>query len=185
MPAAIDRDIRLDEIAEATIEVATERGVDAITIRAIAARMGRSTTVVTRFITSRVALIDNVIRYVEARWSDELHTEVGTRSGTDRVRGLIRWSTRPATADQLIRRLWLQTLTNDDDDGRPRQAVRGAARREHARIRAAITEAGHDRWVADVLYLALRGYYVSSVEDPGRWPHRRVTADLERLLDDR
>lgn len=182
MPAAIDRDARLDEIAEATVEVATEQGVDAVTIRAVAARMGGSTTVVTRFVASRAALIDNVIRYIEARWNDELRAEVDTRSGTERVRALIGWSTRPGALDQLIRRLWLQTLTTDDD-GQPRQVVRDEARHEHARILEAVTGARQEHWVADVLYLALRGYYVSSVEDPARWSDTRVADDLERLID--
>ncbi|MCZ7630796.1 MAG: hypothetical protein M5U19_17945 [Microthrixaceae bacterium] len=182
MPAAIDRDARLDEIAEATVEVATEQGVDAVTIRAVAARMGGSTTVVTRFVASRAALIDNVIRYIEARWNDELRAEVDTRSGTERVRALIGWSTRPGALDQLIRRLWLQALTSDDD-GQPRQVVRDEARHEHARILEAVTGARQEHWVADVLYLALRGYYVSSVEDPARWSDTRVADDLERLID--
>lgn len=182
MPAAIDRDARLDEIAEATVEVATEQGVDAVTIRAVAARMGGSTTVVTRFVASRAALIDNVIRYIEARWNDELRAEVATRSGTERVRALIGWSTRPGALDQLIRRLWLQALTSDDD-GQPRQVVRDEARHEHARILEAVTGARQEHWVADVLYLALRGYYVSSVEDPARWSDTRVADDLERLID--
>lgn len=144
--------------------------------------MGGSTTVVTRFVASRAALIDNVIRYIEARWNDELRAEVDTRSGTERVRALIGWSTRPGALDQLIRRLWLQALTSDDD-GQPRQVVRDEARHEHARILEAVTGARQEHWVADVLYLALRGYYVSSVEDPARWSDTRVADDLERLID--
>lgn len=99
MAAAIDRDARLDELAAATVEVAVARGVYAVTIRAIAARMGGSTTVVTRFITSRAALINNVIRFIEARRTDELRAEVDTRSGTERIRPLIRWSHRRVAAD--------------------------------------------------------------------------------------
>jgi AcrR family transcriptional regulator len=181
MPEAIDRDARLDDIAKATLDVATEQGVDSVTIRAIAARMGGSTTVITRFVPSRAALIDNVIRYIQARWRDELQDEVDTKTGTDRIRALIRWSTRPTDPDRLIRRFWLQALTNDDD--RAQQVARDDARREHARIRAAVTDAGNDQWVADVLYLALRGYYVSSIEDPGRWSHGRAAASLERLIE--
>ena len=181
MPTAIDRAARLDAVAEATLEVALSEGVDAVTIRAVATRMGGSTTVITKFVPTRAELLDNVIRYVQERWEGEISEEVAPKSGGDRVRALIRWSTRPTRSDRLIRRFWLNALATDDE--RSRAAVRGEARREHARIRTAVDGAGKDPWFADLIYLALRGYYVSTIEDPQRWSHRKVASALENLLD--
>jgi hypothetical protein len=43
----------------------------------------------------------------------------------------------------------------------------------------------HDRpWLADLLFLAFRGYYVSTVEDPSKWPAKRARTAVDGLLDD-
>ncbi len=182
MPAEIDRNTRLDDIAQATLDVASDAGVDAVTIRSVAARLGGSTTVITKFVPSRAALIDNVIRYVRRDWGDERNREVDSRTGIDRIRALIRWSVDTTDRDRVMRQFWIRAL-GDDNEQRRRGALREDARREHERIRAAVNETSREEWVADLIYLALRGYYLSTVEDPLRWPATRVASHLGLLID--
>lgn len=71
MPAEIDRAERLDDIARAVLEIAREHGGQAVTVRAVAARLGGSTTLVTKYLPSRPALLANALRYVRENWAAE------------------------------------------------------------------------------------------------------------------
>jgi hypothetical protein len=37
-------------------------------------------------------------------------------------------------------------------------------------------------WLRDLLFLAFRGYFVSSIEDPERWPEERARTAIDTLL---
>lgn len=65
MPRLVDGDQRRREIADAAFDIARERGLDAVTFRSVAARMGAaSTTVVTHYAPTREALMGLLAAHV-------------------------------------------------------------------------------------------------------------------------
>lgn len=182
MPAEIDVDERLRDIAVATLELAREEGPAGVTVRAVAARLGGSTTLVTKYLPSRRALLANAFVHVSAHWDDSKAKALGDEVGLERVRALARWSLQTEYYDDSIRRLWVASLANTPEpvDG---DANQREAHDEYDKIRETVAGAGEDEWLADALFLAFRGYYVSSIEDRERWPPERAAAAIERLLD--
>lgn len=185
MPAEIDRDERLDAIAKATLEITREHGARAATVRAVGARLGGSTTLVTKYLPSRPALLANAVRYVNANWSDDLAGALAERNGEDQLRALANWSLNTTGYDDVIRRLWIDALASGERSTGGTDLPREQARAEHDQIRATVTQAlGEEAgWLADTLFLAFRGYYLSSIEDPENWPPERAAAAISQLLD--
>jgi AcrR family transcriptional regulator len=174
---------RLTAIAEATLEIAWEDGPRAVTIRSIAARLGGSTTMVTKFVPTRTALIENALRHIQRTWDEDLAASLGNRTGIDRLRALIEWTFSTTEYDKAIRPLWIETFTHDRDAA---TASRKQAHDEANSLRDAISSAGlsHDSdWLGDLLFLAARGYFVSTIEDPDEWTDDRAARAASRLLD--
>ena len=71
MPIDVNTQERLRAIAIATLEVAEARGADGVTMRAVAERMGGSTTLVTNYIPNRAGLLMNAVGYAFEQWQDE------------------------------------------------------------------------------------------------------------------
>ena len=186
MPPEIDTSARLTEIAEATLEVAREEGPRSVTIRAVAARMGRSTTVITKFIPSRSALLVNAVSHVRAGW-DAAVTEVLVRkSGMERLRALMDWTLDTEDYDDAARRLWHEILAKEEPDSDQWEALVDEAHDDHASIVKTIEESAIDAppWLADVLFLVSRGFFVSTVKDPEGWSGDRARAAVNAMLDD-
>jgi AcrR family transcriptional regulator len=185
MPAQIDVAERLDAIAEATLQIASEEGLQGVTIRAVAARLGGSTTLITKFVSSRAALLVNVFRYISSHWESDRDAVLGERVGMDRLKALARWSLDTEGYDDAVRRLWIQALSSGRREASAFDYPRQEARTEYDNIRADVAAACTEEqgWLADALFLVFRGFYVSTIEDPERWTSRRAAAAVERLLD--
>ncbi|MUN07801.1 TetR family transcriptional regulator [Agromyces luteolus] len=185
LPAEVDTAERLAEIAHATVAVAQERGTHAVTLRAVAERLGRSTAFITHFVPSRAELMANALELARSRWDDERRDELGDLLGVERLAALTRWMCTSSPEESVFRSLWIEVIA-DVRAGHDRayhllrtvtdatyasflDGARAADREEAARI-------------ADILYLYCRGYEVKSVEDPEGWPDERVQRSLELLL---
>lgn len=184
MPIDVQVDERLAAIAEATLRVAEARGADGITIRAVAEAMGGSTTLVTNYIKSRNALINNAIDHVLARWRDD---ETGALDGVapeDRLETLALWSCSTTGDDELLRHLFIEMLAKSRGPSDVSEALSRDAEehRSHLRDAAVAASAPDPELTADVLHLVLRGYYLASVEDPERWTAERVSPIVQRLV---
>lgn len=186
MPAEIDRAKRLDDIAVATLELAREHGPKGVTVRAVAARLGGSTTLVTKYLPNRPVLLANAFRYVQENWSDSLATALSNSDGEERVRALAKWSLDTVDYDETIRHLWIEALAGGHRSVNGIDLPQVQAQAEHDHIMETVIGAlGDDAgWLADALFLAFRGYYLSSIEDPGHWPPERAFAAISRLLDE-
>lgn len=186
MPSEIDTSQRRTEIAEATLQLARERGPGAVTIRAVAARMGGSTTVITSFIPSRSALLMNAMTLVREGWNEALDAAIAGRTGLDRLHALIDWTLDTTDYDDAVRRLWNEILAKEDPDSEQWAGIRSDAHQEQAHISEALAQCGPDvpSWLADVLFLIARGYFVSTVEDPEMWANDRALRAVCNMLDD-
>jgi AcrR family transcriptional regulator len=184
VPIDVQVDERLAAIAEATLRVAEARGADGITIRAVAEAMGGSTTVVTNYVKSRTALINNAIDHVLARWRDDETSALDGVADADRLEALALWSCSSDGDDELIRQLFIEMLAKSREPSDFSDAVRRDAEehRLHLRDAARLASAPDPDLAADVLHLVLRGFYLASVEDPERWTTERVSPIVRQLV---
>ncbi|MBT2441806.1 TetR family transcriptional regulator C-terminal domain-containing protein [Streptomyces sp. ISL-36] len=174
MPIDVDEVQRRKAIAEATLAVAARDGARAVTIRAVAKELGGSTAMVTNYVPTRTALITNAVRAAESRWRSDLEAHLGELTGADRLRATVEWHLSTEPEDLLLRTLWVEMLStaHADPHGVDRQEPR-EARQEFldASTAAGVPDAG---LAADVLSLLTRGYYVSTLEEPGYWTPERA-----------
>ncbi|HEU4757633.1 MAG TPA: hypothetical protein VFS72_13275 [Agromyces sp.] len=193
MPIEVDTAERLADIARATIDVAQERGTQAVTLRAVAERLGRSTAYITNFVPSRAHLMANALEHARARWDEDRAAHLGERVGVERLAELARWMCTSSPEEQVLRSLWIEVIAD----------VHGANRRAYEVVRS-VTDATYEKFVdgaghverdgasvdldeatriADILYLYCRGSEVKSIEDPDAWTDDRMLRSLEVLLD--
>ena len=193
MPIEVDTAERLADIARATIDVAQERGTQAVTLRAVAERLGRSTAYITNFVPSRAHLMANALEHARARWDEDRAAHLGERVGVERLAELARWMCTSSPEEQVLRSLWIEVIAD----------VHGANRRAYEVVRS-VTDATYEKFVdgaghverdgasvdldeatriADILYLYCRGSEVKSIEDPDAWTDDRMLRSLELLLD--
>ncbi|MFI0237599.1 TetR/AcrR family transcriptional regulator [Streptomyces sp. NPDC016845] len=178
MPIEVDEVQRLDEIAAATIEVARERGVRAVTIRAVAQRLGGSTAMVTNYIPSRSALMANALRRADKEWGHQEEEALKGTADDDRLPALLRWMCTTTADDEVMRRLLFEIISEGPAAGKEVEQVRDSTARAHREgFRELATEAGlpSAAEAGDILHLLLRGYWLSTLEDPQSWPAERGT----------
>ncbi|MFJ8650331.1 TetR/AcrR family transcriptional regulator [Streptomyces sp. NPDC093546] len=186
MPIEVDEARRLDEIAAATIQVARERGVRSVTIRAVAAQLGGSTAMVTNYVSSRSALMINALRRAEEDWAREMEEVLEGVSGPDRLQAVARWMCTTQRDDEVLRRLLMEIASAGSDAGSDVEELRRAtARRSREEMGALVAEAGvpDPALSADILHLLFRGYWLSTLEDPDTWNPDRGTRVALALVD--
>lgn len=192
MPIDVDTDERLADIARATVDVARERGTRAVTLRAVAERLGRSTAYITNFVPSRAHLMANALDHARTQWNVSRSEHLGELVGVERLAALTRWMCSSSPEENVLRSLWIEVIAD----------VRGANERAYRVVRG-VTDATYEKFldgaehverdgepvdlataahIADILYLYCRGYEVKAVEDPESWTDARVQASLEVLL---
>jgi hypothetical protein len=84
-----------------------------------------------------------------------------------------------------MRRLFTELIVTSDPEGDTAQSIREDAAGHRGEIESAAGRAGSADapFVADVLFLTLRGFYLASIEDPERWSSERSAPVVDRLLD--
>ncbi|HEX2312755.1 MAG TPA: TetR/AcrR family transcriptional regulator, partial [Thermomonospora sp.] len=171
MPVEIDIAQRLATIADATLRIVADEGLDGVTIRAVAKRIGGSTTLVTNYLPTREALLRNAVEHALQAWATDADEAVAGTADRERLVAIARWACSTTGDDQVLRRLFLEILGRSRPDSEALQALREDARRAREPVIDAAREAGaaDAAFVADILHLVLRGFYVSSLEDPEHW----------------
>lgn len=186
MPIEVDEAERLDEIAAATIRLAKERDVRAVTIRAVAEQLGRSTTVITNYIPSRIDLMINALRHADKELAREAEEVMRGTEGAESLRALSRWMCSTTPEDVVIRRLLQEVLIAGASIGPANQEVlRAISRGHHDHLADVVVEAGlrHAELVTDILHLLFRGYWMAAMEDPERWPAEAGVAAVLAVID--
>lgn len=184
MPIEVDVDQRLHAIAEATLTVAGRDGVGAVTYRSIARELGGSTTMVTNYLPTRSALLQNVLRHVSKRWDAELDAVLSSSAPGERLRDVAKWSCSTEPHDLVFRRMLFHALIemSDADDVSSVLDEDGADHREVFR-RAAIDDGRPDAdQLADAMFLLARGYYFATVDNAATWSEDRVARAIDALL---
>ncbi|MEV5827008.1 TetR/AcrR family transcriptional regulator [Spirillospora sp. NPDC052242] len=184
MPVEIDVAQRLATIADATLDIVASDGLDGVSIRAVAKRIGGSTTLVTNYLRTREALLVNAIEHATRAWAAELEEEVAGAGDRERLTAAVRWAGSTGGNDEVLRRLFMEILGRGDPESAAVRTLREDARENRAELAeaAGAAGAGDPEFTADVLFLVLRGFYISSLEDPERWNDASMTPLLERLV---
>jgi AcrR family transcriptional regulator len=184
VPIDVDVDQRLREIAEATLAVVEEDTARGVTIRAVAAKLGRSTTVVTNYLPTRSALLLNAVRHALMAWDEDQREVDDAHDGPDALRHNLAWAVSTEGHDMTVRRLFLELVATSDPGADAALPIRAAAAEGRDELEQAARGAGSadPGFVADALFLALRGFYLACVEDPERWTSERAAPVVDRLL---
>ncbi len=182
MPHAVDEEERRREIAEVTLRITELRGANAVTIRAVAEELGRSTAFVTNYVPSRAQLMFNALDHARELWIKERSEATSGSSGVARLVQLARWMCQSNDHDTALRSLWIEVLAGS---GAEIKVVTDITDRTLTEFQQGATEARLERAeeVADILYLYARGFHVKNVEDPLNWNDARVNRALTVLLE--
>lgn len=185
MPIDVDVQERLREIAVATIAIAEEHGIGAVTIRAVASRLGGSTTLVTNYLPNRSELLANAVHHAYGDWYDEFEELRNGVPSSELLAALASWSCSTTGNDAVLRRLLIELFMTPSMDPVLRTQVLAHGVEHRDELLQAARQRGVDdpEFVADALYLVLRGFYLMSVEDPDTWTSERVTPVMDQLVE--
>ncbi|GAA2212864.1 hypothetical protein GCM10009850_083260 [Nonomuraea monospora] len=184
MPVEIDLAQRLATIAEATLDIVAADGIDGVSIRAVAKRIGGSTTLVTNYLPTREALLRNAVEHAIQSWAGEVGQVVDQAPAAERLAVVARWACSTTGNDQVLRRLFMEILGRAQPESEALMVLRQDARQSRDLLADAARDAGaaDPAFTADLVHLVLRGFYVSSLEDPERWNSDSVTPVIDRLV---
>ncbi|HMU27607.1 MAG TPA: hypothetical protein PLB47_09150, partial [Solirubrobacterales bacterium] len=132
----------------------------------------------------QIDLLRNAIAFVSTNWDEDLAAALDGREGMSKLRALASWSLQTNNYDDAIRRLWIEALAGTAPEATEEiAAAKEQAQSEYQFVLAVTKEAGQDKQLADALFLAFRGYYLSSIEDPEHWPAERAQEAVLKVLD--
>jgi AcrR family transcriptional regulator len=167
MPRQVDHAARRDAVNDAVLAIAAERGFTAVTIRAVAERVGASTSVVTHYVAGRDELLRHAVRREVATCKAQAEAAVAGLSGVAGLRALVRWAV--ADLDDQLRRFWLALLI-----AAPIEPVLRAELDEFnawldALMRGFVAESGvpDPEGVADLVDVVVNGMIIARFEEPG------------------
>lgn len=187
MPRHVDQDQRRRDVIEATLSVIAERGTRGLSFRAVAGKLGGSTTLVTHYFPNQQALLDAVSASALDRWSEEI-SELDSQSDDPRprLRNLLVWLV-PTTDAGLRDERARVNLVSGDILGESNRAMFESWDRT---IRGFL--AGHlqdlvpeDRVdsTVELLRVTTTGITLAVVERPDSWTPERQLAALDHLLE--
>ncbi len=184
MPVQVDVAQRRADIAEATFRVAGRDGLRGVTIRAVAAELGASTTIITNYLPTRADLFLNAIDQMAEEWLAELDTIMAASGEEDALRRVLRAAVDWDEAERLRNHFWVAVLASPvrtpEIDARLAEAS-NAVRDVFEKL---VDQCGHPDPVtaADVLFLTAQGVFVSVVESAEDWPPDRVVRAAEAAV---
>lgn len=181
MPRRIDHAARRDAVSDAVLAIAADRGFAAVTIRAVAERVGASTSVVTHYVSGRDELLRHAVQREIAMRKAQAEASVAGLSGAAGVRALVRWAV--ADLDDQVRRFWLALLI-----AAPVEPVLRAELDEFntwwdTLMRGFVAESGvpDPDVVADTLDVVVDGMIIARFEEPGPVDPARRDRVLDRV----
>lgn len=188
MPRYVDHDERRRQIVEATNRVVSEEGLRGLTFRAVAERLGGSTTLVTHYFASQEELLHGLATSLTESWTAELEElEVESDDPFERLMILLEWLIPIDDEGRMQERARINLLAErilgaemrfmfDTWEDRMRDFIR-----EHLRDLVPDDEL---ELRVDTLRVVTNGLTLSAIEHPERWPAERMLEVLRRLVAD-
>jgi AcrR family transcriptional regulator len=185
MPRHVDHDARRAQIIEATLGALAEHGPRGLTFRAVAQRMGGSTTFVTHYFASRQALIDALAESV-ATWPQDLaELELDVDDPMERLRLFMQWMVPIDEQSRIEERARLSLIGETDSRVRTRHLVDtwDTHVRDHFRRHLEqVVPPDRIEPTIDLLRAVTNGITLSAIEHPDDWPPERQFAVIDDAL---
>lgn len=185
MPRSLDVQSRKQEIAEATMSILAQGGSRALTVKAIAARLGGSTTLVTHIYPRKSDLYEGILAWLESDLENSLNESMDDVDDRENLRALIEWCL-PLDARSLeMERTRLGLLTRADDDVRIRDFLESLEKRMRTLIRdrlAPLVPGDRLEILTDYVRSITNGAVLSAAEHPEKWTRSRQLAATTMLM---
>lgn len=186
MPRYVDVEARREGILTAAYALLEEDGLQGVSFRTVAARMGGSATLVTHYYGSREELIDDLLAFALDRWKSELEAlETGIQDPRERLRVLLGWLV-PANEESLVEeRARLNLLANHGQDEETQGMLREWDRNSRALIRRYLRRLVPDgdlERTVEILRVTTYGIILAALQDPAGWPKRRQLKSIDAQL---
>jgi AcrR family transcriptional regulator len=188
VPRAVDADDRRREIATAALRLISTKGYRALTLRAVAAELNGSLTLVTHYYASREELLKDMATQLMSQWDEELATlERDATDASERLRLFLEWMIPMDEQGELEERariiLAAETRSEHPDIQETLNtwdlAMRSALQE---RVAAVIEDPEEVKSVAEILRVFTNGVVLSVIEHPDEWPSERQGGVLDRVL---
>lgn len=188
MPKEVDHDERRDEILTKVAGVLADVGLRGLTIRALAARLGGSVSMVTHYFPTRHSLLVSIGPWILKNWQVEVESLTGDADDpVAKLHAILVWLL-PLTPESLLEeRAGLSLLVGTAEDS---AAVCGLRTELDLWVRGLVRDhlaglVGDAQLepAVDIVYATTRGISVCTCEDPEMWPPERQLAVLDDLLD--
>lgn len=179
MPRQVNPADRLALIHDAVIALAVEYGFAAVTIRAVAQRIGASTTAVTHYVSSREELLREAIRREIGLHQANAPSVTAGLERADSLRAFIEWAV--LDRDEHSHRLWLALVLGAASD----PVLRAELDRfnawwiEQIQQRIDRLRPANPEMLVDLLNVVVDGLIVTAFDAGKPWPQERRA----RLLD--
>ncbi len=179
MPRHVNAADRIALIHDAVVAIALESGFAAVTVRAVAQRIGASTSAVTHYVESRDDLLRSVVRQEIARHQAAAESALAGLKDRAALRVFIEWAV--LHRDERTHRLWLALVLGAATD----PALRAELDRFNAWWMVEIHRQIDDidppqpELVVDLLNTLVDGLIVTAFDAGQPWPTERRA----RLLD--
>ncbi|MGV9321977.1 TetR/AcrR family transcriptional regulator [Streptomyces sp. NPDC003660] len=179
MPRQVDHAARLAAVEDAVIAIAADAGFDAVTIRAVAKRVGASTSVVTHYVGSREELLCNAVRRELDRRRAEADAAARGLDGKAALRAVVEWAV--LSPSERTHRFWLALVLSAAGQPTLRAELTRFNRWWTQQIEKLLHEAGSADAARelDLISLFVDGIVVSGFDAGKAWTPERRT----RLLD--
>jgi AcrR family transcriptional regulator len=185
MPRYVDHEDRRAQIVQATLEILADRGPRGLTFRAVASKLGGSSTLITHYFATRQALLDAIVETM-SDWPSELaDLEMDTDDEAERLRRFLIWMVPSTEFGRMQERGRINLLGEPDAKLHTRHIfeswdaeVRDLFR-HHLRN---LVPADEMELKVDVLRSVTNGLTLSAIEHPDHWPLDRQTAVIDESL---
>ncbi|MEV0186555.1 TetR/AcrR family transcriptional regulator [Streptomyces sp. NPDC050625] len=178
MPRVVDHEDRRLQIVRVTIELIAEGGPKAVTMRAVARRLGGSVTLVTHYYPTRQAIFEGVAMHlIEIGHQEVAAMEEGASDPVERMRRYLDWAlpTRPEAIQRELARIRLLAerdhtpslpMTSRAFDGSMRDDLR-------QRLETLVPEESREA-VVELLRVFVTGATLLAVEHQDDWTPERL-----------
>ena len=188
MPRYVDPDQRRRDIVDATNQVVAEKGLSGLTFRAVADRLGGSTTLVTHYFASQEELLNGLTTSLLDTWTVELaELEADSDDPRDRLMILLEWLVPIDDEGRMQERARINLLAEQILGGKTRHLFEAWEThirdflREH--LRQIVPKRDLEMRVGALRALT-NGLTLSAIEHPDRWPPEQVLAVLHQCAAD-
>jgi AcrR family transcriptional regulator len=181
MPRFVDHDLRRDLVTEVAAGLIAENGVEALTVRGVAAAAGFSTTVVSHYFEDKRDLLRSTFRAAARRSSlqFEAAARADGRTVTSCLEALLPLDDATRRDWKLFIAFWAMATSDDELNAEHRRRLRSARTRIFRVLSEDRLETGRDlRATASGLLTTVHGIATQAMFDPDYWTPRRQIEEL-------